>query len=246
MSEVLIVPEAAERPKIRYPVRAILLLAVMFAFVLLAVFLRGGSGLKSLLGLKHCTDEYWIFTLCYTISSLGLMGMTSFLLVRKEKEGKATDEEVSWSWSACIRLICIGVIAGLLTGGLGLTGGVFIAPLLLTLGVRPEVSASTCTLLVFFTSSIAFVQFATAGMVIYDYGLFYFFAAVAGSLIGVTLVEKAMERRKSIGIFVLSLVLGLSTVLISVHGGLRTYEKISREEMQWGFRPFCRPRVITH
>ena len=49
----------------------------------------------------------------------------------------------------------IGLITGILSGMLGIGGGIVMGPVMLQLKVRPEVSIATSSTMVFFTSSIA-------------------------------------------------------------------------------------------
>ena len=115
------------------------------------------------------------------------------------------------------------------------------SPLLLSLGVLPEVTAASCSFMVFFTSSAAVVQFGVAGEILFDYGAFLFTMSVVGSLCGVLLVKKIVNRSNRSSLIVLALggALGLASVIIPTYGVINVVDQLESGNTQFGFQDFC-------
>ena len=64
-----------------------------------------------------------------------------------------------------------GTITGIIAGLLGLGGGNIIGPLLLRLGVRPEVSTISSSFSIFISSGIAAALFFISGDIKLDYAI---------------------------------------------------------------------------
>ena len=150
---------------------------------------------------------------------------------------KWEEDDVVWDAATCTKYACSAFFTALGMGLLSVTGGLFIAPLLYAYGVRPEVTAATCSFLSFFTSSISFLQFAAAGMVNFQYGCFFATASVLGSLLGVTQVERV--KNNSVLVFLLAFVFALATVLMGMFGALKIVDQGKRQLLRVAFRSFC-------
>lgn len=125
-------------------------------------------------------------------------------------------------------------------GLLGIGGGMIVNPLLLTVGMIPQVTAGTCASMVFFSSSMSVVQFWLMGCVPLDYALSAAVLCAIFSSAGVTLVHRAIDKynRASIIVFSVTAVMGVSSLLMAGFGGFGVWEKyISGAYM--GFHNFC-------
>jgi uncharacterized membrane protein YfcA len=135
------------------------------------------------------------------------------------------------------------LFAGLSAGLLGIGGGLVQGPLMLEMGMLPQVQRATSATMVFFTSSSAAVLFLLAGkypggsrpedQVVYAawFALMGFIGTVAGQL--VMKIVLAKYARPSVIVFTLASIIGASCVLMGVSGGftiadeLRTHEGLS-------------------
>jgi uncharacterized membrane protein YfcA len=90
-------------------------------------------------------------------------------------------------------LIILGLVGGFISGSLGLGGGTIFNPILLKMGVPPEVSSATSMYLVFFsTASSSFVYFIYGILDIY-YALWLGLWAVVGTIVGLYILATKMK-----------------------------------------------------
>ncbi|KAK6163177.1 hypothetical protein DH2020_000041 [Rehmannia glutinosa] len=131
-------------------------------------------------------------------------------------------------------------LGGALGGLFGVGGGMLISPLLLQLGKEPEVTAATCSFMVFFSSTMSAVQYLLLGMEHISGALTYSFICFVGSLVGLTLVQRAIMKhgRASLIVFSVGTVMALSTVLITSFGAVDVWmDYTSGKNM--GFKQPC-------
>lgn len=243
-----LVPELREMLKDEsrtFPVKPVIVIVFLYALTLAAAFARGGKGVRSFLGIAPCSDAYWLFTVGFTAVCILLMVMTTFMLVSSHYHRKAVNypyepDDMLWTYTASNNVTFVSLTTGLICGMLGLTGGVFLGPALLMLNVKTEVANATCGLVVCFSSSVAFVQYAIAGMVThYGHGIWYAGWAAAGALLGVTLIESRMRAsgNASTAVYILALVLAVATALIPVYGAMHVVDLVATKN--WSFGTFC-------
>ena len=85
------------------------------------------------------------------------------------------------------------MIGGFISGALGLGGGTIFNPILLKMGVPPEVSSATSMYMVFYsTASSSFVYFIYGVLNIY-YAMWLGFWAIIGTIIGLSVMSTKMK-----------------------------------------------------
>ncbi|KAL2253264.1 UNVERIFIED_CONTAM: Sulfite exporter TauE/SafE family protein 2, partial [Sesamum indicum] len=116
----------------------------------------------------------------------------------------------------------MALLAGVLGGIFGIGGGMLISPLLFQIGVQPEVTAATCSFMVLFSSSMSAIQYLLLGMEHIYGALTYAAICFIASLVGLTLVQRAIMKhgRASLIVFSVGTVMALSTVLITSFGAV--------------------------
>ncbi|KHN06457.1 hypothetical protein glysoja_010801 [Glycine soja] len=180
------------------------------------------------------------------------VGMSSYQAMRLYKGQRIIaskgDQQTHWRVLQLIVFCACGILAGTIAGLLGLGGGFILAPLFLGLGIPPQVASATSILAMAFSASFFFLMEA-----IY-YGLFddlddlaalYFVAvATAAALVGQHLVRKviAMLGRASVIIFILTLTLCVSAVLLGGVGVANMIKRIENKEYM-GFGNLCTYKV---
>ncbi|KAK6142161.1 hypothetical protein DH2020_005216 [Rehmannia glutinosa] len=85
-------------------------------------------------------------------------------LLRGNSYGQENGGEKTGQSSCKLMLPLMAFLAGALGGLFGVGGGMLISPLLLQLGKEPEVTAATCSFMVFFSSTMSAVQYLLLGM----------------------------------------------------------------------------------
>lgn len=137
---------------------------------------------------------------------------------------------------------CLGMtlVAGVLGGLLGLGGGIIMSPLLISLGVHPQVGAASTSVMVVFSSAAAVVQFGTQGLLNLQYGFICGVVSAVGSLLGVAVVGRWIARtgKSSIVILMLAGMVGIGGVLALVFGTLQAVEDLDAGSYM-GFLELC-------
>lgn len=139
--------------------------------------------------------------------------------------------------------IFLSLVTGVLGGMLGIGGGIIMAPILLELKLHSEVVQATTALLVFFSASMASLQFITMERVLWEYVALYGLVAATGTLVGQTVIEMLVRktRRFSFIVLAIALMLGISLLVTAAVGSLRFYEDLIHGDYL-GFNPerLCR------
>ncbi|PON88178.1 Transmembrane protein TauE-like [Trema orientale] len=206
--------------------------------------LRGNRYGKGISPIEPCGVGYW------TLSSFQFplaIVYTAWILWRKmrpqhqnlnQKDVKDDLTQVGQSKKLLFPLMAL--LAGMLGGVFGIGGGMLISPLLIQVGVAPEVTAATCSFMVFFSSSMSAFQYLLLGMEHIDVALVFSGICFIASLLGLVVVQKAIREygRASLIVFSVSVVMALSTVLMTSFGALDVWRSYTSGEYM-GFKPPC-------
>ncbi|KAL3850654.1 hypothetical protein ACJIZ3_012536 [Penstemon smallii] len=235
-SEIEEVVFEEEEDKIPW-VKVGMLVVIWFAFTLVYLF-RGNKYGQGIIHIKACGKLYWI------ISSVQIpltIIFTTWILCTKKNLNKdassdhlqvqeINDEVESRNGSSDNFIFpSMALLTGILGGLFGVGGGMLISPLLLQMGIEPEVTAATCSFMVFFSSSMSAIQYLLLGMDHIYNALAFAVICFVGSIVGQTLVHRAIMKhgRASLIVFSVGIVMVLSTVLITSFGAVdvwRTYK----------------------
>lgn len=224
----------------------LLVFIVVFIVLESSSILRGSRRAPSLVGIKTCS---WIDWSIYAFTVLFIIGMTIYgsiylkrLYIRKLKSDYEFKKgDVHWTVKKILLMIFIGFIAGLISGGLGLGGGVIYNPLFLELGISPTVASATGMYLVMFGTLTNTILYAMADYLRYDWGLWQAAFTVTGSIIGLKLVNKAIKKtgRVSIIVFLLALVIFGSAIVIPVNSTFGLIKDLDDGKNVFGFKWLC-------
>ncbi|KAI3437338.1 uncharacterized protein J3R85_005471 [Psidium guajava] len=218
------------------------LVLVWFSFFLVYVLCGNRYG-QSIIPIEPCGPGYWILS---SVQIPVAVAFTSWILFRKESirnpvlSQQAIDEPNREGPANRLIFPIMALLAGLLGGIFGIGGGMLISPLLLQVGIAPEVTAATCSFMVFFSSTMSALQYILLGMEHTEIALTFSFICFVASLVGIIVVQRAVTEygRASLIVFSVSIVMGLSTVLITGFGAVEVWnDYISGKDM--GFKPPC-------
>ncbi|KAG2684200.1 hypothetical protein I3760_10G066100 [Carya illinoinensis] len=210
------------------------LVLVWLSFSVLYLLRGNGHGQGLIIQVEPCGLGYWI------ISSFQIplaMVFTSWILCKEETVLKhqtspnhEDEEGLQFRDGPSSKLVFprMAFLAGVLGGFFGIGGGMLISPLLLQVGIVPEVTAATCSFMVFFSSTMSVFLYVLMGMEHMHTALIFAIICFAASLVGLVGVKRAIRRygRASLVVFSVSIVMVLSTVLMTTFGALdvwRTY-----------------------
>lgn len=97
--------------------------------------------------------------------------------------------------------LCAGVVAGLV----GVGGGMLLGPLMLQMGVLPQVSSATTSTMILLTSSSAAAVFLAAGHAPIDYALAFCAVTAVGAYTGKRFVALIVRQLRCASLIVLVL-----------------------------------------
>ncbi|KAJ1418886.1 Transmembrane protein [Sesbania bispinosa] len=192
--------------------RILVLMVVWVSFLLLQVIKNG---------VKVCSAWYWVlFCLQFPIA-LVVFGYEAVKLYKDHKKRMGTGNpeficEASIEWTVLNTTFCAlcGILGGTVGGLLGSGGGFILGPLLIEIGVIPQVASATATFVMMFSSSLSVVEFYLLKRFPIPYALYLFTVSVLAGFWGQFFVRKLMKflGRASIIVFILSGVIFASAV----------------------------------
>ena len=108
-----------------------------------------------------------------------------------------------------------------LTGLFGIGGGIVKGPLMLEMGVLPEVSSATSATMILLTSSAATISYFIFSALNINYAIWLFFIGLIFTVAGQIGVDYLVKQygRPSLIVFVIGTVVALSAVAMGIEGG---------------------------
>ncbi|KAJ8446447.1 hypothetical protein Cgig2_019340 [Carnegiea gigantea] len=197
--------------------------------------------------LAACSTMYWVLNLIQFPVAFGLFGYEAIKLFKEGKKRKragntepicaASIEFTPTSLSFCA--LC-GLLGGTVGGLLGSGGGFILGPLLLEIGVIPQVASATATFVMMFSSSLSVVEFYFLRRFPLPYALYLTSVSLFAGFWGQYFVRKlvAFLKRPSIIVFILSAIIFASAVTMGVIGTEKSIRMINNHEFM-GFLDFC-------
>jgi len=131
--------------------------------------------------------------------------------------------DVLWDWQK-VKFYSAGTFfAGVIAGLIGIGGGMVLGPLMIQMGVLPQVAAGTTATMIVLTSSSAAFLYVSTGQVPPVYAVTFFFTAFCGALVGKTQIDAYVKRKglASILIFILAGIIAFASVMVTVAGLLK-------------------------
>lgn len=218
--------------------RILVLFLVWFIFLLLQVFKND---------LVACTPLYWVLNLLQFPVALAVFGYECVKLYKESKKRRLEGNpesicEADIQWTATNLIFCAlcGILGGTVGGLLGSGGGFILGPLLLEIGVIPQVASATATFVMMFSSSLSVVEFYLLKRFPIPYALYLMSVSILAGFWGQCFIRKliAILKRASIIVFILSGVIFASALTMGVIGIEKSIRMINNHEFI-GFLDFC-------
>ena len=188
--------------------------------VVLAISLAKGGREGSFL--VQCDSlEYWAIK----ISTIPLLAAVAWYcgreLVRRDKLKvrmgyRFQASEMQWTSRAAVHYPIVCISAGVAAGLLGIGGGMLKGPIMLEMGLPPQVVAATAAYMLFWTTASTSIQFGIMGEMLWDYGALLFAVGVLSSIVGQEILSWFVARYKKQYFITLliALVIGCSTIFM--------------------------------
>lgn len=195
----------------------------MTALTFVVNLMRGSKRNPSVIGMPKCGVADWS-TIAAFLAIAVSCAVFNIWRVRKENKHKAAAgvdvdaEELDIEQSTQLLKLVLGSLGGGLAGAVGLGGGILFNPVLIGMGVQPQVVSSTGMFMIMFGSLSNSITFHMFEILPLDYALWLSVWCSIGIVIATTLVNKLIRRyqRASIVVFVLALVIGASVVVVPI------------------------------
>jgi len=124
--------------------------------------------------------------------------------------------DIKWGPREVVRYPILCSVAGVAAALLGVGGGMVTNPLMLELGVIPEVSRVTSAFMILFTSSCTSMQYLLLGKIDGDHMVWYFGFGFIGAILGHNVVEWILHKYHSTSVLVFILAVGVSASAVAM------------------------------
>ena len=197
--------------------RPVLTAAGFFVCVLLLNLLKGSDKGVNILDLDCGSTEYWCLSLAAIPIAIGIS-----VCARSRLLDSPTKGDIEWSSGSSAVLMTMSFCIGLLAGLFGIGGAIMLGPMMLEMGLIPQVAQATSSTSNLFSSAAAAISYIIFGVLDdeWETALGLFFLGLAGTTAGRLLFEKcavlgwAPKDHAIVG--VIALIVLISTVIIFV------------------------------
>ncbi|KAF6146762.1 hypothetical protein GIB67_007476 [Kingdonia uniflora] len=186
-------------------------------------FLDFGCFLQN--GTPLCGAWYWVLSILQFPIALAIFGYEAVKLYKESKKRRMNGNpecvcEATIEWTIlniCCCAFC-GILGGTVGGLLGSGGGFILGPLLLELGVIPQVASATATFVMMFSSSLSVVEFYLLKRFPMPYALYLIGVSILAGFWGQFFIRKLVVvlKRASLIIFILSGVIFASALTMGI------------------------------
>ncbi|KAJ8899940.1 hypothetical protein K2173_019645 [Erythroxylum novogranatense] len=219
--------------------KSVLVLCIVWVFFLLLQIFKNYVAV--------CSIWFWILYSLQLPIALAVFGYEAVKLYKESKRRISTGNteficEASIDWTPISIGFCAlcGIVGGTIGGLLGSGGGFILGPLLLEIGVIPQVASATATFVMMFSSSLSVVEFYLLHRFPIPYALYLMSVSFLAGFWGQFLVRKIITLlgRASLIVFILAGVIFVSAITMGVVGIGRSIVMIHNHEFM-GFLGFC-------
>jgi uncharacterized membrane protein YfcA len=217
--------EKIQEEERKTPMDKVATLTAVFIVVLAVNLLKGGGAFQSPIGIKCGSFSFWAATGFILLWIVFVSWRVRDYLIKrwrlKERLGyRYVEGDVAWDPVATIRYPAICAFAGFFAGLFGIGGGIVKGPLMLEMGVHPQVASATSATMILYTSFTATTSFIAFGLLTADYAIVLFLIGIAATAVGQIGVNYMVERYKRQSLIILSIgaVVALSAALMGGQG----------------------------
>ena len=191
--------------------------------------------------LDKCSVFFWLQIVLQFIS-VGLIGFVVIKYVeydyakKRENNYVFLEGDIVWNKENIIKFVLIASFTGMLSTYMGIGGGMLITPIMIQVGMIPEVVVATSAISTLFSSLISTINYVIEGKLLWSFGIAFSLSSGLGSVIGLKLSDYILNKfkRQSIIIFIVSMILFTSIILLVVNS------VTNKEINNISFKSYCK------
>lgn len=170
MSKVLKDLIASEKSHFR--IKSIFAVIIPFITILLITMLRGTRYFRSIIKIERCQPVdilllVGMFALLISQTIINIILLKREYTVKVENNYQFVKGDVIWNQKTITKFCIFAIVAGFISGAVGLSGGVLFTPLFLEFGIAPTVASATSMYMAMFATMSSSALFMFAGYVVY-------------------------------------------------------------------------------
>ena len=204
------------------PLRKFAVFGITWGGLVLLVLLKGGGHGPSMVGVRCGSVEFFLILLAAVPFLLGIAFLVGRRLLREHNEkcvaGYTFGEyDLQFDARSVLIIPLLGVGAGTAAGFLGIGAGLVVGPIMLELGLMPEVTQATASFTILFTASSTSLQFILLGKLPVRAAFWFFGLGFIMSIIGqygVSYIIRKINKQYVI-VFFLASMISLSAVFMT-------------------------------
>jgi len=237
--------EAMLEKESKFPWTYFVALLAVWVGVCVLVLLRGGdSAHPSVINVSCGTWQYWTLVAATVVFLLAVSALVILHVSRLHRRKMAAGfpflaSDMQWSTRNLVTWPLASIFVGFCASFVGISGGMLQGPLLLEMGILPQVTAATTSFMVLFTSSSVSFQFLVFGLLDWRVGVWFFMVGLVAAFFGQVLLELVMKRHRKqswIAFLLAGLIIASAVSMISVESA-----RIAQGALNTSFGTVCSP-----
>lgn len=188
-----------------------------------------------------CNYLYWIhslgqFFICFLLGSYNIKYILEDYKFKKNNNYQFVKGDIQWNMKVIKKFILIGTLTGFISTYIGIGGGMLTTPIMIHVGMIPEIVTSTSSISTLCSCIISCLNYLIAGELNYIYGGIMAIVSGLGSILGLYLSDFILHKYKKQSpiIFIVSIILFFSIILLSVNAFS------SQLIYDYNFKPLCK------
>lgn len=171
-----------------------------------------------------CTYSYWLHVLGQFITTCGLGYYTVHYIITDYNKKRNSQYifikgDIVWNNEIIKKFIIIGSLTGFISTYVGIGGGMLITPIMIQVGMIPEVVVATSSISSLLSCIISLINYFSSGNLPILYGLTFASSSALGSYFGIHASDYILQKfqKQSIIIFTVSIIVFLSIILLTAN-----------------------------
>ena len=204
-------------------------IAILEVSVVIDQLIEGNAKLPSFIGVTRCSFFYWVIFLAYIGVSLYMIKVAieevqTHLHKRKMLDPSFKSDVMDNVSKNIIYVVCIAVVAGIVSSMVGIGGGMITNPMFASLGLDPKESSSTSNFLIITTAIASTFLFSFAGQLNFSFAFWVAVPCIIAAFIGSFMILQYINRTKKNSILLVImlyfLIASMIIIVFKAIGGL--------------------------